>query len=190
MELTTRMIPLIQAARLTCRPAKMRGPSNSASVSLLAGRILRDHRATERRVDQNLRAVALLVGVVKELRDHEALLVRDVDAGIGNSGKEPAVFRRLLVQDAVAANRLRIDVGEQAIRDVLFGFELAQEGLIVIGDRVDLDTLFLKLRERIAQLAELRPARGSPHRRAIEDHDRLRVAAALVKIDPLAVRVG
>jgi hypothetical protein len=127
---------------------------------------------------------------VKELRDHEALLVRDVDAGIGNARKEPAVIRRLFVQDAVAANRLRIDVGEQAVRDVLLGFELAQYGLIVIGDGKDLDPMFLKLRERIAQLTELRPTRGSPHRRAIEDHDRLRVAAALVEIDRLAVRVG
>jgi hypothetical protein len=127
---------------------------------------------------------------VKELRDHDALLVRDVDTGIGNARKEPAVMRRLFVQDAVAANRLRIDVGEQAVRDVLLDLELAQYGLIVIGDRVDLDPMFLKLRERIAQLTELRPARGSPHRRAIEDHDRLRVAAALVEIDGFAVCVG
>jgi len=47
----------------------------------------------------------------------------------------------------------------------------------------------LKLIKGVAQLTELRPARGSPDRRSIEDHDGFRSAATLMEVDKLAMRI-
>jgi hypothetical protein len=124
---------------------------------------------TERGVDQRLRAVALLVGVVEELRDDDAVFVGDEDAGIRNPFEERVLAPDLVVQDPVAANDLAIDIRKQAKRDVLFLAELGQGLLIVVRDRVELDARRPKLVESVAQLTELRPTRRSPDGRSVED---------------------
>jgi hypothetical protein len=64
-----------------------------------ARRILRYGEPAQRGVDQHLRAVALLVRVVEELRDHDAVLVGDVDAGVRDAGEERVLASDLVVQD-------------------------------------------------------------------------------------------
>jgi hypothetical protein len=126
---------------------------------------------------------------VEEFGDHDPVFVCDIDAGIGDAFEERVAPPDLVVQDAVAADYLRVDVGEQPVGDVLLLAELGQDLLVVVRDRVELDVRGLELLEGVAQLTELRPARGSPHRRSVEDHDRLRLAAALVVVDELTVGV-
>jgi hypothetical protein len=126
---------------------------------------------------------------VEELGDDDAVLVGDVDAGKGNALEEGVLAADLVVQDAVTANDLGVDVGEQAVGDPLLLAELPQDLLVVVGDRIELDARGLELRVGVAQLTELRPAGGSPHRRTVEDHHRLRAAAALVITDETSLGV-
>lgn len=141
-------------------------------------------------VDQHLRAVALLVGVVEELCDDDSLFVRDINARIGNPIEERILASDLIVQDSVFTDRFGVDVGEQSVGNVLLLFEFRENVLIVIRDRIELDVRSLEFLEGIAQLTELRPTRGSPHRRSIEDDDGFRMASALVIIDELPVGIG
>jgi hypothetical protein len=127
---------------------------------------------------------------VEELRDDEAVLVGDVDARIRNAGEEGVLASDLIVQNSVAADRLRVDVGEQAIGDALLLAELGKRLLVVVGDRIELDPRGPELRESVAQLTELRPTRGSPHRRSVEHHDRLCPTPARVVVDEAPVSVG
>ncbi len=136
-----------------------------------ARRVVCDDDSAERRVDQHLRAVALLVGVVKELRDDDSFFIRDVDAGIGDAFEKRIFTPDQVVQDSVSANDFGVDVGEQAIGNILLFAELAQDFLIVVRDRIDLDSGGLEFLEGVAQLTELRPTRRSPNRRSIENDD-------------------
>jgi hypothetical protein len=145
---------------------------------------------TQGRVDQDLRTVALLVAVVEELGDDDAVLVGDVDARIGNSVQQRIAGSDALVQDSVLPDDLRIDVREQRIRDVLLLGELAKGLAIVVGDGVEPDSGGLEFPVGVAQLTELRPAGGSPDRRSKEDDDRLRAVAICVEAHRSSVGVG
>jgi hypothetical protein len=127
---------------------------------------------------------------VEELRHDDPLFVGHVDARIGDAFEERILAPDLIVQDAVAADDLGVDIGEQPVGNVLLLAELAEDLLVIVRDRVELDSGGLELRVRIAQLTELRPARGSPDRRSVEDDDRLRVATTVVIVDepPVGVR--
>jgi hypothetical protein len=140
----------------------------------------------QRGVDQGLGALALLIGIVEELLDDDALLVHDIDAGEGDPVEGSAVLLHLRVQDAVAADDRRVDVREERVGNVVRLGEGGQCGHVIVGDRVELDAGFLELRPGVAQLTELRHARRSPDRRAVEDDGRLRAAPVLVKAHPAA----
>jgi hypothetical protein len=127
---------------------------------------------------------------VKELRDDDPFFIRDVDAGKGDTFEYRVFAPDLVVQDSVSTNDFGVDVGEQAIGNILLFAELAQDFLIVVRDRIDLDTGGLEFLERVAQLTELRPTRRSPNRRSIENDDRFGVASTVVIVDELSVRVG
>jgi hypothetical protein len=120
---------------------------------------------------------------VKELRDNDAFFVRDVDTRERNAVEECVLGPDLAVEDAVAADYLGVDVGEEPERDVLFLAELGEDLLVIVRDRIRLDPLRQELVVGVAQLAELRPARGSPDGGSVEDHDRLRATPALVIVD-------
>ena len=152
--------------------------------------VVREHEPTERCVDQYLWTVALLVGVVKELGDDNSLFVGDVDTRIGNALEECILAPDLVVQDAVATDDLGVDVGEQPIRDVLLLAEFRKYLLIIVRDRVELDSGGLEFFVCIAQLTELRPTRRSPDRRSVEHDDGLCLAPALVIVDEPPMRVG
>ena len=68
--------------------------------------------------------------------------------------------------------------------------ERAERLLVVIRDRVETNACGFELRLGVAQLDELRPARGSPHGGAEEDDDRLRAVAIGVEVDRAAVLIG
>lgn len=94
-----------------------------------------------------------------------------------------------VVQDAVAPDGRRVDVGEERVRDALLLAELGQRLAVVIGDGIEPDPGGDELAVRVAQLAELRPARGSPDRGA-EEHDHgPRAGTILVDTDEAACRV-
>ena len=120
----------------------------------------------------------------------EALLGGHNHAGVRDAFEEGILAPDLIVQDAVAADDLGIDVGEQTEGNVLLLAELAQNFLIVVRDGIELDAGGFEFPEGIAQLTELRPARGSPDRRSVEDNDRLRLATTRVVVDDVPVRVG
>jgi hypothetical protein len=127
---------------------------------------------------------------VKEFGDDHSLFVRDVDTRIGNALEECILAPDLVVQDAVATDDLGVDVGEQPIGDVLLLAELRKDLLIIVGDRVELDSGCLEFSVCIAQLTELRPTRRSPDRRSVEHDNRLCLAPALVIVDESPMRVG
>jgi hypothetical protein len=95
----------------------------------------------------------------------------------------------LFVQDAEATDDRRVDVREEAVGDALLLAELREDLLVVVGDRVELDSRGLELLVGVAQLTELRPARRSPDSRSIKDDDGLRLASTLVVVDELPVCV-
>jgi hypothetical protein len=96
----------------------------------------------------------------------------------------------LAIQDSVLPDHLGVHIGKQRVGDLLLLGKFAKCLLVVIRDRVELDSVGLELVEGVAQLTELRPAGGSPHGRAIEDHDRPGPRPILVQPDPATVRVG
>jgi hypothetical protein len=126
---------------------------------------------------------------VEELGDDDACLVGDVDARIRDAIDVCFAGLDLVVQNSVFANDRRVEVREQPVGNLLLLGELRENLLVVVRDRVDLDPGRLKLPIRIAQLTELRPARGSPDRRSIEDHDGFRVPATFVKVDQPSICV-
>jgi hypothetical protein len=126
---------------------------------------------------------------VEELCDDDAIFVGHVYAGVRDAFEEGSLAPNLIVQDVVAANNLGIDVGEQAEGDALFLAEFAENFLIVVRNGVELDAGGFELSEGIAQLTELRPTRGSPDRRSVEDDDRLRLATTRVVVNEVLVRV-
>ena len=137
-----------------------------------------------------LRAVAPLVGVVEELVDDDAIFVDHVGAGVGNAVERAAAPLCLGVQDSEAPDDVGVDVRQELVGDVLQLRELGERLLIVVGNRVELDACGFKLRIRVAQLTELRPARRSPDHRAIEDNDGLRTGPIAVKRNRATERIG
>jgi hypothetical protein len=96
----------------------------------------------------------------------------------------------LLVQNPEAPDDLGVEVREQGIGDRLFFAELTQDLLVVVGDRVEGEAGGLEALVGVAQLAELRPTRGSPDRGAIEDDDRGASGAVRMEVDGSAVGIG
>jgi hypothetical protein len=127
---------------------------------------------------------------MEELGDDPPLLIGDIYPGKGDAMKKCVVEGDLVIQDPILPDHLGVDIGKQRIGDLLVFGELSKCLLVVIRDRVELDSVGLELVEGVAQLTELRPAGGSPHGRAIEDHDRPGPRPILVQPDPATVRVG
>jgi hypothetical protein len=106
---------------------------------------------------------------VERLRDHHAVFVGDEGARKGDAVEHRVAWLDACVEDPVATDDLGVDVREQREGDSLLLRELGEGLAIVIGDRVEPNARRLELLVGIAQLAELRPTRRSPHRGAEED---------------------
>ena len=104
-------------------------------------------------------------------------------ARVGYAKQHGVPWFDLIIQDAVAADYLRIKVREEREWDGLPLGKGLQRGLVVIRNGVELDARCFEGGVNISQLTELRPARWSPNRRA-EKYDHCRcLASVLVETD-------
>jgi hypothetical protein len=150
----------------------LRGDAYLVVTGVGTGRVLVHLNAAERRIQQDLGAVAFLVAVVEELRDHNSVRVRDEGSRIGDSVQQGVTGLDLIVQDPVLTDDRGVEIRQQGVGDLLLVAELRQRLQVIVGDGVELDSCRFEVVVRVAQLAELRPARRSPDRRAIEHDDR------------------
>jgi hypothetical protein len=104
-------------------------------------------------------------------------------ARVGYAKQHGVPWFDLIIQDAVAADYLRIKVREEREWDGLPLGKGLQRGLVVIRNGVELDARCFEGGVNISQLTELRPARGSPNRRAEKYNDCRCVASVLVETD-------
>ena len=74
-----------------------------------------------------------------------------------------------MVKDAELPDDGRVNIRQKREGDILIFGKFPQRFLIVIRNSVDINVVSRKFIECIAQLAELRPAGGSPYRRAIKN---------------------
>ena len=89
---------LANAARAT---VDRYGDPDIVATAFRPGCILVDDNASQCRVDQCFRAVALFVGVMEEFGDNPAALVGNIDAGKGDAVKGAVIPRDLGVENPV-----------------------------------------------------------------------------------------
>ena len=89
---------------------------------------------------------------MKELRHHDALFIGNINAGVRNTLEESILLPNRFVQNPITTNDTRIYIRQQAIRDILFVTEFTEHLLVVIGDRIELNSSGFKFVESIAQL--------------------------------------
>jgi len=126
---------------------------------------------------------------MEKLRDDDAVCVGHEHPGIRDAIEKAVSWLDLSVQNAVVANDLRIQVGQQWKGYPLLLSEFGERLLIVIGNCVNFDSRTLESVKRIAQLPELRPAWGSPHGGTVEHYYGASYAPILMEPDETAARI-
>ena len=138
---------------------------------------------TERRIQKGFWAIPLFIRVMKKPAGYLSASVTNKSTGV-RYAKQHGVSRfDLIIQDAVAANYLRIKVRKEREWDGLPLGKGLQRGLVVIGNSVELDAGYFEGGVRISQLTELRPARWSPNCRAKKYNDGRCLASVFVETE-------
>ena len=96
----------------------------------------------------------------------------------------------MVIQDTVSPDHFGIDIRKQGKGYALFFGKFSEHLAVVIRNGIDFNASRLELLIGIAQLPELRPARGSPDSGAIKDDGRLRRTPIGMKVDDPPCRIG
>ena len=145
---------------------------------------------TKRGVDQDFRAVAFLVGVVEELGNYDSVLIRYVASGERNAVDRKLTRLNFGIEDIVSPDYVGVDIRQQRVGNFLLLRELGKNLLVVIGDGVEPNTRRFELRVGVAQLAELRPAGGSPDCGSEKNDYGLLACTIFMEANVAAVLVG